>query len=58
MKLTLDQTLGIVRHVLTGLGTLLVYKGVLSVDNMELIVGSVLTIVSVIWSIKSKKLIS
>jgi hypothetical protein len=56
MKLTLDQTLGIVRHVLTGLGSLLVYKGVLSADNMEVIVGSVLTIVSVIWSIKSKKL--
>lgn len=54
MKLTLDQTLGIVRHVLTGLGTLLVYKGVLDVDNMEMIIGSVLAIVSVVWSIKSK----
>jgi len=54
MKLTLDQTLGIVRHVLTGLGTILVYKGVIDVDNMETVIGSVLTIVSVIWSIKSK----
>lgn len=54
MKLTLDQTLGIVRHVLTGLGTILVYKGVIDADNMETVIGSVLTIVSVIWSIKSK----
>lgn len=55
MKLTLDQTLGLVRHVLTGLGTILTYKGVLDVDNMEIIIGSVLAVVSVLWSIKSKK---
>ena len=57
MKLTLDQTLGIVRHALTGIGTILVYKGIVDSDDVETIVGSVLTLISVVWSVWIKRVV-
>lgn len=52
-----DIILGIVRHVLTGLGGALVAKGVIGATMLEPTVGAVMTIIGVLWSIYSKKAI-
>jgi hypothetical protein len=53
-KLTLEQTLGIVRHVMTIVGTLLVASGSIAEGGWEVITGSALALASVVWSVFSK----
>lgn len=50
----MDKILGIIRHVLTGVGGALVTAGVLTATQTDTILGSVLALVGVIWSIVSK----
>jgi hypothetical protein len=50
-----DVILGIVRHVLTGVGGYFIAKGAIDAAAVELLVGSVITIAGVIWSILDKK---
>ena len=50
-----DQVLGIVRHVLTTVGGIVVSKGITDTNTMTAIVGGVVAFVGVVWSITSKK---
>lgn len=50
-----DIVLGIVRHILTGAGTILVTKGITDSGTLETGVGAVITLASVIWSMAHKK---
>lgn len=50
-----DQVLGLVRHILTFVGGILVTKG-LATDAMSVeLVGSAMSLVGIVWSIVSKK---
>jgi len=53
--LTQEQVLGIVRHLLTAVGTILIVKGFVNDANWELITGTTSGLVSIIWSVFSKK---
>lgn len=53
-NLSYDQWSGVVRHVLTIVGTILVSKGVFDDSNWTIISGSVLSIFALIWSIRTK----
>lgn len=57
MKLTKEQILGILRHVLTFGGGILVMKGILDESTWEAITGSAITLVGSVWSVidKNKK---
>jgi hypothetical protein len=46
-----DQILGIVRHVLTAAGGILVSKGYVDDANLQLTVGALATIIGVVWSV-------
>ena len=50
-----ETILGIVRHVLTGAGTLLTSKGLADSGTIETAVGALITLVSIIWSMANKK---
>jgi hypothetical protein len=49
-----EQVLGIVRHVLTFAGGLLVAKGIATEAMSQELIGAVITLVGGIWSIVSK----
>lgn len=46
---------GVIRHILTAAGGALVAKGVVDPGAIEPIVGGVVALVGVIWSIAAKK---
>ena len=46
---------GLFRHLLTIAGGVLVHKGVLSSEDLSTVVGSLLSIIGVGWSILAKK---
>lgn len=50
-----EQTLGIVRHVLTFLGGIVVMKGLASDSMVQEIIGTTLTLVGSIWSVVAKQ---
>ena len=50
-----EQTLGIVRHVLTFVGGIVVMKGFASDSTVQEIIGTTLTLVGSIWSVISKQ---
>jgi hypothetical protein len=54
MKLTQEQVLGIVRHILTFGGGILVTKGLLDEGMVTEISGAVITLIGAIWSIVAK----
>jgi hypothetical protein len=54
MKLTKEQIFGILRHVLTFGGGILVTKGILDEAAWEIISGSTITLVGSIWSVIEK----
>jgi hypothetical protein len=53
-KLSKVQVLGIVRHVLTFTGGILTAKGLINDSTMVELVGGIVTVVGMIWSIVSK----
>ena len=55
MKLTKEQTLGIVRHILTFAGGTMLTSGLVDQGTFDAVVGSVITLAGVIWSITAKK---
>lgn len=55
MKFTKEQILGIVRHVLTFFGGILVMKGLLTDSSSQEIVGSATSLIGLVWSVVSKK---
>ncbi len=54
LKLTEIQVLGILRHVLTFGGGILVAEGTISSALETQIIGGIITVVGAIWSIVSK----
>lgn len=54
MKLTKEQLLGIVRHVVTFVGGILVMKGLMDDSMVQEILGGATTLVGSIWSVVDK----
>lgn len=50
-----DQILGVLRHVLTFVGGILVFRGVLDDALLQELVGGVVTLAGTVWSVISKK---
>jgi hypothetical protein len=50
-----EKVLGIVRHILTFAGGYVVAKGLVDGQQIEEIVGAVVTIIGAAWSVLSKK---
>lgn len=50
-----DQLLGIIRHVFTFLGGILVLKGWLDEGVVQELIGAASTIVGTVWSVLDKK---
>lgn len=50
-----EQTLGVVRHVLTFVGGIVVMKGFASDSTVQEIIGTALTLVGSIWSVVAKQ---
>ena len=50
-----EQTLGLIRHVLTFVGGILVTKGLIDDATSLEVVGGIVTIVGAVWSVFSKK---
>lgn len=49
-----EQVLGIVRHVLTFIGGILLTKGVIDESALSEVIGGVITLTGTIWSIVEK----
>lgn len=54
MKLSREQVLGIIRHVLTFAGGTIVAKGYATDGEITQIIGGVITLIGSIWSIIEK----
>jgi len=54
LKLTQEQTFGIIRHALTAVGAILVYRGKTDEASWTMVTGAVMGIAAVIWSAWSK----
>lgn len=52
--MTQEQVNGIIRHVMSGVGAVLIMKGVIDAETWVVVTGSVLGIASILWSVKSK----
>ena len=50
-----EKTLGLLRHVLTFMGGILVAKGIVDESMLTDLVGAVITLVGGAWSILAKK---
>jgi hypothetical protein len=50
-----EQVLGILRHVLTFVGGIVIAKGLVDESLYTELVGGVMTLVGTVWSIVSKK---
>jgi hypothetical protein len=50
-----EQVLGIIRHVLTFVGGVLITKGLVDEVIAQEVIGGVMTLVGSVWSIFSKK---
>lgn len=55
LKMNQEQILGVVRHILTFVGGILIAKGLLAEALTEEIIGGVMTLAGTVWSIFSKK---
>lgn len=53
--MTKDMILGIVRHILTFGGGLLITKGIIDAGMLEQVIGAVITLAGAAWSIWAKK---
>ena len=50
-----EELLGIVRHVLTFVGGIIVTNGLVDQSAMAELSGAVLTIVGIVWSVMNKR---
>jgi hypothetical protein len=53
--MTKEQVIGIIRHVITFAGGILVVKGVIDDAMVQEVLGGVLGLVGTVWSIVDKK---
>lgn len=51
----MEKTLGIIRHILSFAGGIIVTKGYVSDTFIEEIIGGVITIIGAVWSVLAKK---
>ena len=54
MKLTKEQVMGIIRHGLTFVGGILIMKGVIDEATSQVIIGSAISLVGLVWSVVDK----
>jgi hypothetical protein len=52
---TKEEIMGLIRHVLTTVGGILIAKGTIDEGMLTLLTGSILGIVGFVWSWTSKK---
>jgi hypothetical protein len=50
-----NAVLGIARHILTTLGGILTTRGVLGESDVEVVVGAVVALAGVVWSVFEKR---
>jgi hypothetical protein len=50
-----DQILGVLRHILTFAGGILVFRGVLEDSLLQELVGGIVSLTGTVWSVISKK---
>lgn len=53
--MTQEQIFGVVRHAMTAIGGIFVFKGLLEESMLQELIGATLSLTGVIWSIVSKK---
>lgn len=53
--MTKEQVVGVIRHVITFVGGILVVKGILDEAMVQEVLGGVLGLVGTVWSIVDKK---
>lgn len=53
--MTKEQVVGVIRHVITFVGGILVVKGILDDAMVQEVLGGVLGLVGTVWSIVDKK---
>lgn len=53
--MTKEQVLGVIRHVLTFVGGILVTKGVIDDASSAEAIGAITTLIGTIWSVIAKK---
>ncbi len=46
-----EQILGIIRHILSGVGSAFVIKGYIDAGSVEIVAGAIVAIAGVAWSI-------
>jgi hypothetical protein len=49
-----EQLLGLIRHILTIIGTFLIMNGSIDEPNWTLITGSTLSLAAILWSVFAK----
>lgn len=50
-----DQILGVFRHVLTFVGGILVFRGVLDDALLQELIGGIVTLAGTVWSVIAKR---
>lgn len=50
-----EQTLGLIRHVLTFVGGIIVTKGLIDESLFQEVLGGLMTVIGGVWSVLSKK---
>ena len=53
--MNVQEVMGVVRAVLSGVGGILVAKGFLGSSDAEIIVGAVVSVSTVVWSVLQKR---
>ena len=53
-KVSQEQILGIVRHVLTFAGGIAVAKGLIDAETLAQASGAIITLIGVVWSFRAK----
>ena len=53
--MTKEQVVGVIRHLITFVGGILVVKGILDEAMVQEVLGGVLGLVGTVWSIVDKK---
>ena len=55
MNLSKEQIMGIIRHALTFVGSIIVMKGLVDETTITEIIGGAMTLTGAVWSIIDKK---
>ena len=55
-KLSKEQILGIIRHLLTIIGGVVIAKGYMEEDVVGEAIGAVMSLVGIVWSIAAKRI--